>query len=101
MEHILQFGVSIDDNAIQKIIEQKAAEKIAEEIKQATHGSNYYGKLNDKPKLLEDFFKGSVDSIIKENKDEIIDKAIAELVKNLQKSKKIKEFLEKLETEEG
>lgn len=32
MEHIIQFGVTIDDDAMKKLIEEKAAQKVADKI---------------------------------------------------------------------
>ena len=95
MEHIVQFAVSIDDDRIQKIMEESAAKQIADDIKAASHGVKYYsGDLNKEPENLKKLFKESIDEYVKENADKIIEIVIPELVKNMMKTKKVKEAID-------
>ena len=95
MEHIVQFAVSIDDDRIQKIMEESAAKQIADDIKSVSHGvKNYSGDLNKEPENLKKLFKESIDEYVKENADKIIEIVVPELVKNMMKTKKVKEAIE-------
>lgn len=95
MEHIIQFAVSIDDNRIQKIMEESAAKQIADDIKAASHGVKYYSNdLNKEPENLKKLFKESIDEYVKENADKIIELAVAEVAKNMMKTKKVKEVID-------
>lgn len=97
MEHIVQFAVSVDDDRIRQICEESAAKQIAEDIKLASHGRGYYfGSINDSPENLKELFKESIDEYVKEHADEIIQGAIQEVSKNMMKTKKVKEAVEKL-----
>lgn len=100
MEHIVQFAVNVDDNRIGQICEESAAKQIAEDIKLVSHGRNYYGKVNDNPENLKKLFKNSIDKYVKEHADEIIQGAIQEVAKNMMKTKKVKEAVEKLVKED-
>ena len=94
MEHIVQFAVGVDDERIQKIMEQSAAKQIADDIKAASHGVKYYGDLNKEPENLKKLFKESIDEYVKENADKIIEIVVPELVKSMMKTKKVKEAIE-------
>ena len=95
MEHIVQFAVSIDDDRIQKIMEESAAKQISDDIKKASHGvRNYSSDLNKEPENLKKLFKESIDEYVKENADKIIEIVVPELVKNMMKTKKVKEAIE-------
>lgn len=95
MEHIVQFAINVDDDRIKQICEESAAKQIAEEIELASHGK-YYGRVNDNPENLKMLFKDSIDEYVKARADEIIQGAIQEVVKNMMKTKKVKEAVEKL-----
>ena len=96
MEHIVQFAVNIDDNNIRKIMEESAAEQIAEEIKQAAHGLSWGTTLNKEPENIKAIFKEEVANYVKENGDTIIKMVVEEVAKNLMKTKKFKEATEEL-----
>ena len=96
MEHIVQFAVNVDDDRIRQICEESAAKQIAEDIKLASHGEGYYGRVNDSPENLKRLFKDSIDEYVKAHADEIIQGAIQEVAKNMMKTKKVKEAVEKL-----
>lgn len=101
MEHIVQFAIGIDDEAISKTIKEKAEEEIIDSIKKdvamtmfEVNGysfSKIVNKNNPKP-WVKDFVK----AVIEEHKDEIISGAIEELAKNLAKTKVVKEALAKV-----
>ena len=91
-EHIVQFAVGIDDDAIRKICEESAAKQILEDIKEFSHGKSYYGnRLNEEPKNLREIFVDEIRNYIKEHADEVLQLAVQEVVKGMTRSKKFKE----------
>lgn len=96
MEHIVQFAVNVDDDRIKQICEESAAKQIAKDIELASHGKDYYGRANESPENLKMLFKDSIDEYVKTHADEIIQGAIQEVAKNMMKTKKVKEAVEKL-----
>ena len=95
MEHIVQFAVGIDDARIQQLMEESAAKQIAEDIKEASHGlERYSGKIKAEPENLRALFQEEIANYVRDNADLIIDLAVKEVVKNMMKTKKVKEALE-------
>lgn len=91
MEHIIQFGVTIDESEIIKrvkeIAAQKVLEKVQKEIDSYTRGWS---------SLLDEMFEKEVKRTIDENKDEIIKRSVDNLTKNMTRTKMVKEKMEKL-----
>lgn len=95
MEHIVQFGIGIDDNAIVKRVENEAVSEITKDIKQATldqlFQKDYYSRhatLNGK---FSEFGKQIVQSFFNENKDKIIERTAELLARKLSCTKAVKE----------
>lgn len=92
MEHILQFGINIDDNAIIKCVSQKAEtvifDEIKTDIKNAVYKTSYYGKTLSEVQnwVVEEFNK-----FLEEHKDEIIVLASEKLADKLSRTKAVKE----------
>ena len=102
MEHIVQFAIGIDDNAIVKKVTENAEREIIDDLKQKVANRvfqhNYYNKNVDPDRdPLSDFAKRIIASAIEDNKDVIIEKAAEHLAKCLAKTKKGKEILGNLE----
>lgn len=102
MEHIVQFAIGIDDEAIVKRVTENAEREIIDDLRQKVANrifqKSYYSKNADPDRdPLTDFAKGIITSVIKDNKDAIIDKAAEHLAKCLAKSKRGKEILGNLE----
>ena len=104
MEHIVQFAVGIDDNAIVKNITEHAEKQIINELKQDVankifQSSSYYRNANADPKTdrLSYFSENIIKEMFKENEQYILDKAAAILADKLARSKKGKEILGNLE----
>lgn len=94
MEHIIQFGVTIDDDAIKKNIEKNAVDKLVADIKKEVRdeifiGSGWNRGLSYKVQEI-------IKEALAEYKDEIIKEATAELVETMKRSKKYKEALAKI-----
>lgn len=94
MEHIIQFGVTIDDDAIKKNIEKNAVDKLVADIKKEVRNEIFVGSGWNKG------LSYKVQEIIKdalaEYKDEIIKEATTQLVDTMKRSKKYKEALAKI-----
>lgn len=94
MEHIVQFAIGVDDEHIQKIMEETAAQQILDDIKEFSHGKTYYGNsLNSEPVNLREIFAEKISEYVKEHADEVIELAVKEVAKNMMKTKKVKEAL--------
>ena len=92
MEHILQFGISIDDDAIKNRIEKAAVNKMAEDLKQSV-----MDKLFNRRGWSDDYFTEEAERLIKdimnEYKDEIISQSVNMVVDAIKHSKKYREAL--------
>lgn len=98
MEHIVQFAIGIDDNAIVKNVLAHAEKEIIKELKQEVANKMfeaYYWNQNADPKKdkLSTFSEHIVVGFLEENKEYILDKAAAILADKLARSKKGKEIL--------
>lgn len=91
MEHIVQFAIGIDDEAITKRIQENAEKIITQSIQQKVEKSifatDYYGKLENRLNYrAETIFKDWLES----HKDEIIKGAVEALASNMMKTKAVK-----------
>lgn len=94
MEHIIQFGITIDDDAIKKNIEEKATKQIAGSVSQSLKDklfSRYGGFTYDSQEMFRQF--------LDKYKDEIIANAVDQVVDSIKRSKKYKEALAKVAEE--
>lgn len=85
MEHIIQFGITIDDEAIKQRIESQAldalTDKISAEIK-SNLPKHYNGKVNWEQLAYE-----GIDRFIQENKETIMNMAAEDLVSQVKRTK--------------
>ena len=99
MEHIVQFAIGIDDEAIRNRINQSAEKQITESIKNDVeetifnHGWRSGEIDKNSPK---EWVKDLVKDVIEANKDQIIEAAVVELAKNMAKTKAVKEAIAKV-----
>ena len=94
MEHIIQFGVTIDDDAIKKHIEEKATKQVVDLVSQSLKDklfSRYGGFTYDSQEMFSQF--------LDKYKDEIIANATTQIVDSIKRSKKYKEALAKVAEE--
>lgn len=92
MEHIVQFGVSIDDDMIQKHVAQKASEAIIHDIR-CELGVNSKYMTDSRIRTL---VKEESDKFFEEYKDTIIQGAVDKLADKLLRTKKVREETEKV-----
>lgn len=91
MDHLVQFTISIDDNHIAQMVEQKAAKAMQDEVlkickSQIGGEANYWGSGEPGPVL-----KKAIDDFMADNREEIIDKAADKLAERLSRTKAVKE----------
>ena len=101
MEHIVQFGIGIDDDAIREIVMKKAEKSIVEDLKKDIRSeiireifvcdSDWYGK--ERKTGLQDWVKDLVEKTLKDNKDQIIKMASERLADKMSRTKVIKEAM--------
>lgn len=99
MEHIVQFAIGIDDDAIKKNLEESAVNQITDniqdDVEKAMFNHRYSYNYRQRTDVDKDSPKEWVVNIVKEvieaNKDQIIGCAIEELTKNMMRSKIVRE----------
>lgn len=91
MEHIVQFAIGIDDEAIRKRIEQTAENQIIDSIKSDVT-DQIFRKSNWKNETqLHSWVKDIVVEAILEHKDDIIKSAAMELCEYMKRTKAVRE----------
>lgn len=96
MEHIVQFGISIDDNKIKKTIEDNVMKQVAGAIKNdcmkalvgRKDASNY-----DYTQKIKDMINDNIQDFFEDNKDKIIEITSDKLAEKLAKTKAVKEAI--------
>ena len=97
MSHQIVLTFDIDENKVQENAEKEAGRQISKTIVDKAFGSSYYAESK-----LKEYVQDVLKEMLSENRQEIIDAAIAEMIKNLSKTKMVKEKLvEALDGKEG
>lgn len=95
MNHQVMISFDVDDKTISEKIVESAAKHVADEIIaecfESSSGYDYYNKAK---KNMSVYVKSVVEDLLNDSKEEIINEAIAEVVKNLHRTKQVKEALE-------
>ena len=109
MEHIVQFGIGIDDEAIREIVMKKAEKSIVEDLKKEIRSeiiheifvcdADWYGK--ERKIDLQDWVKDLVAKTLKDNKEQIIKMASEKLADKMSRTKAIKEAMTEKVREES
>lgn len=94
MEHIIQFGVCVDEDKIIKSATDKASNEIVKSISKEIESFKH--RYYDGSSKLEDMFRDEIKKVINENKEYIFERAIDKIVSNLMKTKAFKERFENL-----
>lgn len=95
MDHLVQFTISIDDAHIAKLVEDRAAKTLEDEVIKVVNrtvgGTSYWGDGMSK-QALEQVYK-----FLEDHQDYIIQEAAKEIANRVMRSKKTKDaVLEKL-----
>lgn len=97
MEHIVQFGITIDDEYIKKSIEEGAENAISKEMAEQVRKvliMRWCG--NDEPTI---YFDKKLTEVINEYKDEIINLAADRLAERLRRTKAVKDIVKDIKEE--
>lgn len=95
MEHIVQFGIGIDDDAIVKRVSENAERQIIYDLEKKVakavfkYGDYYYDR--DDIKGVQPQFEKMFKAFLDEHKDEIIELAVKQLTDKLSRTKAVKE----------
>ena len=90
MEHVVQFGINIDDETISQAVVNEATKQVVVELKKQMFLKDYYdNKYHDISKAACNIIR----DWLEDHKDEIVDKTVAELVDILKNRKAFKDKL--------
>ena len=90
MEHVVQFGINIDDDRITQAVVNEATKQIVAELKEQMFVRSYYdNKYHDLSKAA----CNTIQNWLEDHKDEIVDKTVTELVDILKNRKAFKDKL--------
>lgn len=100
MEHIVQFAIGIDDEAIKERIVANAEKAVLADLKKTISDQifekSYYGKPTGNPSP---FVSKKLDEFIEENADAIIEAAATKLADKLSRTKKVKLMIDSVISE--
>lgn len=93
MEHIIQFGITIDDERIRSSVESAAVKELAQDIREQIFVTNRWnGNIDGLNTLTEDIVK----DVFAEHKDEIIRMAAELVAESMKRTKKYKEAVSQI-----
>ena len=99
MEHIVQFAIGIDDeaikNRIQETAEKQVIEAITRDVAKAIFRTDYKGRIDTN--TPQPWVRNKIDDFLMEHKDEIIKQAAKEFAAYLGRTKRGKEILARYE----
>ena len=103
MEHIVQFAIGIDDEAIKEAITENAEKQIIKNIEQQVRDklftAQYWNGHADKDSPLNAFSKNIIDNFLEKHKEELLEKTANYLADKLMRSKAGKALLEGVKNE--
>ena len=91
MEHIVQFAICIDDEAIRNRIEQTAEKQIIDSIREDISDRIFRETTWAKNSVLQNWVKDIVVEAVLEHKDDIIKSAAMELCEYMKRTKAVRE----------
>lgn len=95
MNHQVMISFDVDDTTIAEKIADSAAKQVANKIiAECFEPSNGYDYYNKAKRNMSTYVKSVVEDLLNDSKEEIINEAIVEVVKNLHRTKRVKEALE-------
>ena len=94
MDHLVQFTISIDDAHIAKMVEDKAARALTDEVQKKCNvaiGEKHWNGFEVGPSLEDELAK-----FFRDNKDDIIEAAADKLAEKMIRTKAAKEAVKKV-----
>lgn len=93
MNHQILINFELDDESIVKNATEYAGRKAAEEVIDKTFGTDKFGYYNKAEQTMRLYVKDVINEILTPKMDEIVKEAINEVVKNIHRTKQVKEAL--------
>ena len=94
MEHLIQISIAMDDKTIAKQVEDSLVEKIHYDIY-----DKYFSSDWKSDRRIEFICHQEVQEFIKENREELITKAVEQIKRSILKTNAFKEKFEEIENE--
>lgn len=92
MEHVFQFGINIDDEAIKKAVMEQASKAVYKDLRQnvfyVIHGDTIRGFSDQTEEIVKGF--------LRECKDEIINRVVEELIVSVKHNKNYREAVKEV-----
>lgn len=93
MSHQVVITFDIDENKVIENAEKEAGRQIAQAVLKEVFGDTYIGSYTAR-RNASDFLAAEIMQLLRENKDEIVDRAVKEVCDSLRRSKAVKEKLQ-------
>ena len=93
MSHQVVLTFDVDESKVQENAEKEAGRQIAQRVLHEVCGDSYIGAYSAKRNAT-DFLVTEMMEILRENKEEILERAIKEVVGSLSRSKIVREKLQ-------
>ena len=93
MSHQMILTFDMDESKIQENAEEEAGRQIAKAVLKEVFGDSFIGSYQAK-RNAENFITAELMQVLRENKDEIINRAIEEVVGSLSRTKIVRERLQ-------
>lgn len=97
MEHILQFAINIDDDAIIRTVSAKAEkvalDEIVKKVEQAIYTTSYSGRITGN---YHSWVEEEFNNFLEKHKEEIIARASDKLADKMSRTKRVREVVDKV-----
>ena len=96
MEHIIQFGISIDDEMIERRIRERAEKEVLNQIADTISGELFGRDFMGRPNkgYVSEWVHEKVDKFMTDHKEEIVNNAAERIAEKLARSKAMKAAVE-------
>lgn len=101
MEHVVQFGINIDDSAIAEAINRDAYKDVIKQLKEEAHrdlpSKYYHGGGVDWDGMFRDSIDKEVAAIVSAKHDEIVEMAVKSVCNSLTRRKSFRDACKKMD----
>lgn len=98
MHHVIELGISFDDEAIKKKLKEEGYNTIINQIKNDVEKQFYgvYGNLKAPGSLARTMLEEAINNVVNEKKDIIVENVIKLLTEKIYKSRKVQQEINKM-----
>ena len=101
MEHVVQFGINIDDSSVAEAIKRDAYKDVIKQLKEEAHrdlpSKYYHGGRVDWDGMFRDSIDKEVAAIVSAKHDEIVEMAVKSVYNSLTRRKSFREACKKMD----